>query len=115
MSRYVEDTLKRKFERRTYFSTLEVIDGLQRVSLLTAIFKKGEHIETSCVEICRLWLNSKGKSALTSKRNASSLCSPISSMLLKLIQSANAYISSDMPRYTLHIVNIIDRLNDLKE
>lgn len=69
---HVEDTLKRKFERRTYFSTLEVINGLQvqRVSLLTAIFKKGEPMKTACVEICRLWLNSKGKSALTSKRRS---------------------------------------------
>lgn len=68
----VEDTRKRKFERASYFSTLDVVDELQvqRVYLLTVSFKKGETLKVACVEVCRLWLDCKGHSALTSKRRS---------------------------------------------
>lgn len=65
----IKDTLKRKIEESTYFSTLEAIDGLQvqRVSLLSVTYKKGMPKSLASVEICRLWLNAKGQTALTSK------------------------------------------------
>lgn len=65
----IKDTLKRKIEESTYFSTLEAIDGLQvqRVSLLSVTYKKGEPKKVAFVEIFRLWLNAKGQTALTSK------------------------------------------------
>ena len=54
----------------SYFSTLEVKDEIQvqRVFLLTTIYKKGKHMEIICNEVCRLWLNDKGKTAFTSLR-----------------------------------------------
>ena len=58
----IKDTLKRKIEESTYFSTLETIDGLQvqRVSLLSVTYKKGKPKSVASVEICRLWLNANG-------------------------------------------------------
>ena len=66
----VEDTLVRNKMMKSYFSTLEVKDGMQvqRVFLLTATYKKGKPMRTFSVEVCRLWLNDKGKTALTSLR-----------------------------------------------
>ena len=66
----VEDTLVRNKTMKSYFSTLEANDGMQvqRVFLLTAIYKKGKSMEIICNEVCRLWLNSKGKISLTSLR-----------------------------------------------
>lgn len=68
----IQDTMKRKFERGAYFSTLNIVDGLQvqRVFLLTLTFKKGEPLKASHVEVCRLWLDGKGRSALTSKKRS---------------------------------------------
>ena len=52
----IKDTLKRKIEESTYFSTLEAIDGLQvqRVSLLSVTYKKGMPKSVASVEICRV-------------------------------------------------------------
>lgn len=68
----VENTLKRKFERASYFSTLEVVDGLQvqRVYRLNVSFMKGRALTVEYAEVCRLWLDGKGRSALTSKRRS---------------------------------------------
>lgn len=65
----IKDTLNRSRKDRVYFATLSTIDGLQveRVFLLTAIFKKGVPMQFSNEEVCRLWLNAKGQSAVTSK------------------------------------------------
>lgn len=65
----VTDTLKRKYQERSYFSTLEAIDGLQvqRVFLLTVIYHKGKPMDFYNYEICRLWLNAKGQVAVTSR------------------------------------------------
>ncbi len=65
----IKDTLKRKIEESTYFSTLETIDGLQvqRVSLLSVTYKKGKPKSVASVEICRLWLNANGLTISTSK------------------------------------------------
>lgn len=65
----IKDTLKRKIEESTYFSTLETIDGLQvqRVSLLSVTYKKGKPKSVASVEICRLWLNANGLTTGTSK------------------------------------------------
>ena len=65
----VKDTLKRKKVQSAYFSSLEVVDGLQvqRVFLLRAVCRKGMKLETSCMEVCRLWLNAGGRMAVTSR------------------------------------------------
>ena len=80
------DTLKRKHQEKSYFSTLEVIGGLQvqRVFLLTAIYLKGKPMYFYYDEVCRLWLNAKGQVAVTSRlramgyyRDSFSFASPI--------------------------------------
>lgn len=65
----VKDTLKRKGETSAYFSTLETMDSLQvqRVFLLKAIYKKGQPMNVWHMEVCRLWLNTQGQTALTSR------------------------------------------------
>ena len=65
----VKDTLKRKEVQSAYFSSLEVVDGLQvqRVFLLRAVCRKGMKLEKSCMEVCRLWLNAGGRMAVTSR------------------------------------------------
>lgn len=65
----VKDTLKRKEVQSAYFSSLEVADGLQvqRVFLLRAVCRKGMKFKTSCMEVCRLWLNADGRMAVTSR------------------------------------------------
>ena len=40
---------------------------VERVFLLSAYFKKGKPMDISNNEVCRLWLNAKGQTALTSK------------------------------------------------
>lgn len=64
----VTDTMKRKLETATYFSVLQVVDGLQvqRVFRLNATYQKGKAIKTEHDEVCRLWLNAQGKFAVTS-------------------------------------------------
>ena len=64
----IKDTFKRTDKQSTYFAVLDTIDGLQveRVFLLTTEFKKGKPMEWYKVEVCRLWLNAKGQTALTS-------------------------------------------------
>lgn len=65
----VRDTMKRKEVQSAYFSSLEVADGLQvqRVFLLRALCRKGMKLKTSCMEVCRLWLNAEGRMAVTSR------------------------------------------------
>ena len=65
----IKDTLKRILKESTYFAVLDTIDGLQveRVFLLSAYFKKGQQLDFYANEVCRLWLNAKGQTALTSK------------------------------------------------
>ena len=65
----IKDTLNRTHKESTYYAVLDTIDGLQveRVFLLTVEFKKGQPLNSYNVEVCRLWLNAKGQTALTSK------------------------------------------------
>lgn len=65
----VADTMKRKMEEKSYFSTVERIDDfhVQRVFLLTAIARKGRMLDTWQMEVCRLWLDKDGKTAVTSR------------------------------------------------
>ena len=65
----IKDTLNRTHKESTYFAVLDTIDGLQveRVFILTVEFKKSQPLNSYNVEVCRLWLNAKGQSALTSK------------------------------------------------
>ena len=57
-----------RIKRHATFSTLEAVDGMQvqRVFLLTVNYRKGKPMEAFCNEVCRLWLDSKGKTAVTS-------------------------------------------------
>lgn len=70
----VTDTLKRKHREKSYFSIIEVVDGLQvqRVFLLTTIYSKGKPMEYYYDEVCRLWLNVKGQIAVTSRQRLQS-------------------------------------------
>ena len=65
----VVDTLKRLTREKAYFSTIERVDGfqVQRVFLLNAVTRKGKKHETWHMEVCRLWLNTGGKTAVTSR------------------------------------------------
>lgn len=65
----VSDTLKRKEVQSAYFSSLEVAEGIQvqRVFLLRAVCRKGTKLKTSCMEVCRLWVNADGRMAVTSR------------------------------------------------
>lgn len=65
----VNDTLQRKMTETTYFSSLEVVDGLQvqRVFLLKVAYRKGEAMRMNYWEVCRMWLNSEGKLAVTAR------------------------------------------------
>lgn len=65
----VTDTKKRRLETATYFSVLQVVDGLQvqRTFRLNATYQKGKPIRTEHDEVFRLWLNAKGKFAVTSR------------------------------------------------
>ena len=65
----VKDTMKRKEVQSAYFSSLEVAEGIQvqRVFLLRAVCRKGMKLKTSCMEVCRLWLNAEGRMAVTSR------------------------------------------------
>ena len=63
------DTLTRKRKESAYFATIERVDGLhvQRVLRLSAITRKGKKMETWQMEVCRIWLNKDGKTAVTSR------------------------------------------------
>ena len=66
----IKNTLDRTQKDSVYFATLDAVDGFQveRVFLLTMKFKKGSTFEAHNMEVCRLWLNVDGQTALTSKR-----------------------------------------------
>ncbi len=63
----IKDTLKRTLKEAYYFSSLEVVEGLQvqRVFRLETTFRKGMPMEVDYWEACRLWLNAEGKLAVT--------------------------------------------------
>ena len=65
----VADTLKRLTREKAYFSTIERVDGfqVQRVFLLTAVTRKGKKLDAWHMEVCRLWLDKDGKTAVTSR------------------------------------------------
>lgn len=67
----IHDTLKRSFENRISYSTLEVVDRfqVQRVFFLDTVFKKGVKAEYSNTEVCRLWLNEEGRIAITALKS----------------------------------------------
>lgn len=65
----VVDTLKRQMREKAYFSTIERVDSfhVQRVFLLTAVTRKGKELDAWHNEVCRLWLDKDGKTAVTSR------------------------------------------------
>lgn len=65
----IKDTLKRTLKEAYYFSSLEVVEGLQvqRVFRLETTFRKGMPMEVDYWEACRLWLNAEGKLSVTAR------------------------------------------------
>lgn len=65
----IKDTTKRTYKESTYFALIDTIDGLQvkRVFLLTAEYKKGQPMKSTNDEVCRMWLNAQGQTAVTSR------------------------------------------------
>lgn len=68
----ITDTHKRIFSPSAYFNTTEVVDEMQvlRTYRLNAIYRKGSVSEYEVIEICRLWLNNKGQTAVTSRKRS---------------------------------------------
>ena len=68
----VFDTRKRTSLHSTYFAKLEIIDAVQveRVYLLQVEFRKKQELKVSNTEICRLWINSNGQTALTARKRS---------------------------------------------
>lgn len=66
----INDTLCRKAVDKSYCSVLETQDGMQiqRVFLLTAIYRKGGKPEIHIRETLRYWLDENGQSAVTALR-----------------------------------------------
>ena len=65
--------MKRKIEASVYFSVMETIDGLQvqRTFRMNVNYYKGKPLKAIFDEVCRLWLNAKGKMALTARMRKS--------------------------------------------
>lgn len=63
----IKDTRERTNKQSAYFSTLHIQDGIQvqRVYKLKVIFNKGKTYERFVTEVCRLWINKEGKTAVT--------------------------------------------------
>lgn len=63
----INDTLCRKAVDKSYCAVLETQDGMQiqRVFLLTAIYRKGGKPELHIRETLRYWLDENGQSAVT--------------------------------------------------
>lgn len=70
----IEKTLKRTLKSAVYFSSLEIVDCLQcqRIFRINVNFKKGSPLNLSYVEVCRLWLDRNGKSAVTALKKGMS-------------------------------------------
>ena len=66
------DTKKRIFFPAVYFNTTEVLDNIQvlRTYRLNATYRKGSESSYEVIEVCRLWLNSKGQTAVTSRKRS---------------------------------------------
>ena len=104
----INDTLCRKAVDKSYCSVLETQDGMQiqRVFLLTAVYRKGGKPEIHIRETLRYWLDENGQSAVTALRrtlgfyrDSFSLCSDIElrndSDVFQYIADCEVY-----PRYT---------------
>lgn len=63
----VEESLKRTYNEKCYFSVLTTHKGFQvyRVALLSARAKKGREVRYNACEIARYWFDDKGNAALT--------------------------------------------------
>lgn len=66
----IDDTMRRKYKDRVYFSTLSRQDGLQvqRVFLLTTNYRKGKKAEYYAMEVIRYWIDDNGKAEVTALR-----------------------------------------------
>ena len=64
------DGLKRTYKSATYFSTMEIIKGIQvmRTFHIKVSYRKGETLESLVREVCRNWINSNGHTTLTGLR-----------------------------------------------
>lgn len=68
----ITDTNKRIFSPSVYFNTTEVVDEMQvlRTFRLNATYRKGSVSDFEVIEVCRLWLNAKGQTAVTSRKRS---------------------------------------------
>lgn len=66
----IQDTRKKNISHRSYFSSLEIVNGIQvqRVFQLNSTFYKGQRAVRSGMELLRLWFDGEGQSAVTSKK-----------------------------------------------
>ena len=66
----ITDTKHRTHESKRYYAVMQVVDGIQveRVSCMSVKFRKGSLPEVEDMEVCRMWLNAKGQTAVTSKK-----------------------------------------------
>lgn len=91
----IQNTLRRKYDDKVYFSTLTVQDGfqVQRVFVLRASFRKGELVKYYSVEVLRYWLDERGKIEITALRRTIGyyLDSFIFDNLLELRNDNNIY------------------------
>lgn len=104
----INDTQKRRIDDAIYFGVLDTVEGLQvqRVFRLNVSFCKGKPFTSEVVEICRMWINSKGDVAVTSHaRNMMSAYSDSfnldSDIILRNTNNTHWVISDDYiyPRY----------------
>lgn len=68
----IQDTRKKNISHRTYFSTLEIVNGIQvqRVFQLNSTFRKGQRATHSGIEMFRLWHDGEGQTAVTSRKRS---------------------------------------------
>lgn len=63
----IEDTNRRTYRGKAYFSTITTQDGfqVQRVFLMTAHFHKGRKANCDYMEVARYWIDDNGKTEVT--------------------------------------------------
>lgn len=64
------DSRQRTHETKRYYAVVDVVDSLQveRVFSMSVKFRKGNLPEIDDMEVCRMWLNAKGQTAVTARK-----------------------------------------------
>lgn len=94
----IQDTRKKNISHRTYFSSLEITNGIQvqRVFQLNSTFHKGQRAVRSGMELFRLWFDGEGQSAVTSKKR-----NPFSCFLNAFCADSEIELRPNNPDYLL--------------